>query len=204
MTEGRYSQAYNQLFKQGPFPGRIDPWAEAGRYFPQIHAGMIGHLLDQVQDDLFDMGYVAGRENSLQIAERREPDIYIERHENVPTVSVSTWDYAAAAAEALAEPGVAIIWEVPELDALYIRELDGATGAVAEIISPGNKTARRRSEYQERRERLLNQGVNVVEIDLTRGQGLLEDKLVYPYAYNAVVYLPEELPRLIGSISASR
>jgi hypothetical protein len=28
----------------GPFLGQVDPWAEAGRYFYQIHAGVIDSL----------------------------------------------------------------------------------------------------------------------------------------------------------------
>jgi hypothetical protein len=30
----------------GPFPGRIDPWAEAGHYFKPIHGGVISELLE--------------------------------------------------------------------------------------------------------------------------------------------------------------
>src|SRR5688572_21277940 len=63
------SKAYNELLKIGAFPGQIDPWAEA-RFFHAIHGGMIGHLMEQIQGPLEEIGYIAGRETSLTIADR--------------------------------------------------------------------------------------------------------------------------------------
>src|SRR5262245_42102058 len=119
----RHTAVYIQHRKQGPFPGRIDPWAEVGRYFHQIHAGMIGDLLTQIQDPLIELGYEAGRETSLQILERREPDIYVHR-EGSAIASAPTWDYPEAAHQVLAEPGLAIDFELPELDAIYVRDFE--------------------------------------------------------------------------------
>jgi hypothetical protein len=45
-----FSPEYIRLRQQGAFAGRIDPFAEAGRYFQQIHSGMINHLQDQLQE----------------------------------------------------------------------------------------------------------------------------------------------------------
>ncbi len=58
---------YRETYKQGPFPHRIDPWAEAPRYFQQIHSGIINDILTQIQDTIFDMGYLAGKETSLLV-----------------------------------------------------------------------------------------------------------------------------------------
>ena len=55
------------LMEQGPLPTHIDPWAEKGRYFHQLHPHIIGYLLDQISDGLYMRGYVVGRETSVQI-----------------------------------------------------------------------------------------------------------------------------------------
>jgi hypothetical protein len=195
----RHSAAYVQHRKRGPFPGRIDPWAEVGRYFHQIHAGMIGDLLTQIQDPLIELGYEAGRETSLQILERREPDIYVHREEST-VASVPPWDYPQAAQQVLAEPGLAIDFELPELDAIYVRDFrSGDLVTIVEIVSPSNKEQPVISEYGERRDRLIRGGINIVEIDPTRSvKRLLQDALVTTYAYHVAVYLPQQLPRIIG------
>ena len=94
------STAYQELNKRGSFPGQIDLWAEAGRYFKQLHTEMISHLLGQIQDSLDNMVYLAVRETSLQITERREPDIHIRRKSDLPSTPAPEWDYPAAATTA--------------------------------------------------------------------------------------------------------
>lgn len=157
-----------QLYKAGPFPGRIDPWAEDDHFFHPIHNQMIGLLVIQLETRLFDKGYLVGRETSLQIAEGRIPDVFVLRG-NLPRQHPRL-DYELAAQEMLAEPGEPIM-DLPELDALHIH--DAKTGdlvTVVEIVSPGNKiNAQDIFAYQERRSRLfLEKGVNVVEVDMTR------------------------------------
>ena len=119
------SQEYIQVYKRGPFPGTIDPWAEAGRYFHQIHAGMIGALLAQLQDDLIARGYQAGRETSLQVMESTQPDVFIHRPRE--THSPHAWDYTAAAEAVLLEPGEALtgLQMPPELDAIFVKQIGG-------------------------------------------------------------------------------
>jgi hypothetical protein len=81
---------------------------------------MISALLAVMREPLLNMGYVAGRETSLQIAGGREPDRHIRREQRVePT---ARWNYELAAAEVLAEPGVAIE-DAAEFEALHIRAL---------------------------------------------------------------------------------
>jgi hypothetical protein len=197
----RYSAAYVQLLQRGPFPGQIDPWAEAGRYFQQIHSGMIGAVLRQIKDALVPLGYVAVRETSLQITERREPDIHVRTTLPVTNGGVVS-RYVEAAQTVRVEPGIALTGELPDLEAIHIRELgSGQLVTMLEIISPSNKADTQLiQEYQERRERLVrHKGVNVVEIDSTRSvKRLVMDQLATAYAYHLVVYLPDELPRLIG------
>jgi hypothetical protein len=57
-----YSQEYVQHLSKGPFPEQIDPWAEAARYFHQIHGCMISELLERLRLPLLALGYVAARE----------------------------------------------------------------------------------------------------------------------------------------------
>lgn len=201
MSKTGFSPQSIALRKRGPFPGRVDPWAETGRYFHQLHAGIIGHLLEQIQDPLEQLGYVAGRETSLQISEATRPDLFVRQRPEAPERPVTKWDYKAAAEGIMVEPGIAVDWDVEDLHALAVVHLgSGQLVAIVEVISPRNKTERSLiEEYRQRRERLLRQGVNVVEIDLTRSvKRLLDEIVVTGYAYHAAVYLPGELPRLIG------
>jgi hypothetical protein len=194
------SAEYIQHRKRGPFPGRIDPWAEVGRYFHQIHAGMIDNLLTQIQDPLLTLGYEAGRESSLQIMEGREPDIFVQRAMNAPAPSMPL-DYELAATELLAEPGVIIETEL-DLQSIHIKHIDsGRSVAIIEVVSPNNKTKDTVvTDYRLRRERLLlDKGINIIEIDPTRSfKHLMKSQIVQQYAYHIAIYLPGDSPRFIG------
>jgi hypothetical protein len=197
----RYSDEYIHHLIQGPFPNQVDPFAESGRYFQQLHSEIISHLLGQLQNPLLAMGYIAGRETSLQIAEQRQPDIYVQRQTHEPTQSRQIWSYSQAAASVLAEPGLKFEGSEPELDALHIKELEtGRLVTIIEIVSPRNKTELSLIEdYQERRTRLLQREVNIVEVDLTRSvKRLVHDVLVDTYPYHVAVLLYDQTPRLIG------
>jgi hypothetical protein len=196
----RVSKAYVEHEKRGPFPGRIDPWSEVGRYFKQIHAGILDNLIDQLDPQLSEMGYRIGREASLQIAEGREPDIFVQRAVSAPHVNVHL-DYELAAAEILAEPGVVLEAEV-DLQAIHIKQIEtGRLVTVIEIISPSNKAKQEIIiDYRARRERLMiERGVNVVEADLTRSiKRLIVDPTVQRYPYHIAVFMPGDSPRFIG------
>ncbi|MEO8609307.1 MAG: DUF4058 family protein [Chloroflexota bacterium] len=195
-----YSPTYVEHLKKGPFPGHVDPWAEAAHYFQQIHSSIIDGLIAQCSSVLLEMGYMVGREASLQIVGGREPDIFVQYAMNTPKPPIK-WDYETAAAEVLAEPGFALAAEV-ELDALHIHSQEtGQLVTVVELISPGNKESPDAMlDYRSRREDLLlNKHVNVVEIDLTRSvKRLVLHKSVHRYSYHIAVFLPGYDPRLIG------
>ncbi len=196
-----FSKAYLELLKRGAFPGRIDPWAEQARYFQQIHNNMIGNLIDQMQNTLEQMGYVAGRETSLLIGESKpEPDIFVKRqHEPAPAVTTE-WNYYEAAAAVMAEPITRIETIDDWQDRLFIHDMDGRLVTVVEIVSPRNKISPLEIQrYQQRRERLLQEQVNVVEIDLTRSfTRLLSAREATLFSYHALIYLPDEAPGLTG------
>lgn len=195
-----FSAAYVEHLTRGPFPDRIDPWAEPAHYFQQIHAGMIDSLLHQLNPGLRSRGYVAGREASLQILEGREPDIFVQQASGRRSLP-ATWDYSLAAEEALAEPGVVLSGEIT-MQAIHIRTLEsGDLVTVVEVISPGNKTVDHLIQaYRQRRETLVvERGVNVVEIDLTRSvKRLIQHTTAREHPFHAVVFLPGDAPHFIG------
>lgn len=196
MSNG-FSLEQQTLYSQGAFYGRIDPWAEQARYFRPIHAGMIGAILAQIRIPLMERGYVAGRETSLQIAEGREPDIYL-RKTDMPQQAMN-WNYAEAAEEVLAEPGV-LVYTEDTLDAIFIHDTEGTLITVLEIVSPGNKTRDHEIlAYHERRNRLLlEQGVNVVEIDPTRSiKRLTLNPATQASPYHVAIFLPGSAVRII-------
>lgn len=157
---------------------------------------MMDNFAAQATPTLLEMGYIIGREASLQIAEGREPDIFIQRAMNAQIPRVR-WDYDLAASEALLEPGIVLEAEV-EIDALHVRRHDsGELVTILEIISPSNKDRPELvTDYKRRRERLVvEQSVNVVEIDLTLSVKRLVNAPAH--AYHIAIYLPDENPRLI-------
>jgi hypothetical protein len=186
-----------ERYKQGPFPEQIDPWAEAVHEFEALHNEMISALLALLDAPLLAKGYIIGRETSLQIAEGREPDVFLYRRD-LP--STARWDYALAAEEALAPAGVPVM-EPADLDALHIRnQTTGDLVTVLEVVSPGNKTRPQDIlAYQERRTRLyLERGIQVVKCDFTRSiRRLSQNRETAAYPYHCAVYLPSDA-RVIG------
>jgi hypothetical protein len=193
-----FSAAEIALWRRGPIPNRVDLWLEIPNYYQSFHEQFIGTLVEQLADPLLAMGYVAGRETSLQVTERREPDLYLLQR---PLRPFKRWDYVLAARSLLAEPGVAAIEEA-ELSALAIS--DGRSGdlvTIVEIVSPGNKDRDTLIvDYQERRQRLfLERGINVVEIDLTRSvKRLTNNRYSAQSPYHIAVHLPTQPPRIIS------
>lgn len=190
---------YVEHRKQGPFPNRVDLWAEIGRYHKQIHAGMIDVIASDLETELASRGYFISREASLQIATDREPDIFV-RHDTPPSTGMRVEAYMRAAVAIRIEPGeVALVDDPLERSALHIRKLEsGDLVTVLEIISPSNKYGAVRL-YQDYRTRLLHQGVQFVELDFTRSkQRLLENRLTEAYPYHIAVYLPDDPPLVIG------
>jgi hypothetical protein len=195
-----FSDAYVECLAVGPFPNRVDPWAEEDHYFQQIHAGILDHILSEIQPMLRRLGYRAGREASLQILGGREPDVFVQRVINTKLPSFQ-WDYALAAEEILVEPGDVVLDVVP-LQAIHIHETaSGDLVTIVELISPGNKnTAAKIAAYQQYRENLIvYKGVNLMEIDITRSsKRLMSTPLVQAFPYHVAVYLPGQSPRFIG------
>jgi hypothetical protein len=199
-----YSDAYVDHLSRGPFPSRIDPWGEIGLYFQQIHAGIINDFLDTFGKTLLRMGYIAGRERSLQIIEPRQPDVSIRAEELLsdPADAYGEWNYIQAAIAISAEPGITVTGEYYDLEAIHIKTMESSElVTVIEIISPSNKTHWQAiEEYTDQRNYLVRaQNVNFVEIDLTRSvKRLLHDKITTTFAYHIAIHISHQLPRVIG------
>lgn len=191
----------------GPFPDSVDPWAEAGRYFHQLHSGLIEQSLDQIGLPLLQRGYLVGKETSLQIAENRKPDLFVRYGDFVPSPpTLSPWSYVAEATAVESAVGLALEAEmIPDLQNIVIHQRErGRLITVIEFISPRNKLSPFEIEaYQQRRQRLLYQGVHVVEIDLTRSNKRLVELDPSPldarldYAYAVMVFVVGQAARLI-------
>jgi hypothetical protein len=196
-----YSDEYVHYLQRGPFPGRIDPWAEAPRYFKQVRSGVVGALHTSLHDDWLKRGYIPILDASIQMPELRQPNLYLRRQQDTQ-LGQDAWDYETATARLAVEPGIEVDPTEEDLPAIFVRHMEsGELVTVIEVIAPQSKTNQQHMiAYEDRRSYLVHQlGVNVVEIDLTRSaQRLLQTTLVASYAYIIAIYLPGEAPRFIG------
>lgn len=188
---------YIDCLSAGPFAGTTDPWAEDGHYFSQLHSGIIAEILAQIWQPLLIRGYHVSKEASLQISELRKPDLAVfARSQPSHTTALN---YTTAAEAVQAEPGEQIDIDEPEWQAIHLH-LGGDLVTVVEVISPPNKSHTADIiRYQTGRDSLfLANGVNVVEIDLTRSvKRLVEHALTLRHPYHAAVFLPADAPRII-------
>jgi hypothetical protein len=191
---------YNQLVEEGAFSNQIDPLAEKGEHFHPIHGQMISIFLQVLRKPLRDLGYVIGREPSLQIAPSVStlPDILIE---STQQQTKKRLDYRQALIEADLEVGTMLEKSSPDLDRVVVRTADsGEVVTVMEIISPNNKTKLPEIEhYQIRREMLLAQDIHCVELDLTRSvKRLINDSIAQDFPYHIAVHLNHGETHFIG------
>lgn len=190
----------SELTKEGPFPNHFDPWLEHGHYFHQFHAQLIGALFIHLQDTLYEMNYSIGRESSVQVEKvNLYPDIFIRQTENP---KLPKRDYHAAMLELDIDAGIDLqTGEKPELDKLFIKNTQTKrVVTIIEIISPSNKQEDDKIiRYQNRREELLKNAVDLVEIDLTRSyKRLLDDTISHLYPYHIALHLFDSFPKFLG------
>lgn len=150
-----------------PLPG-MDPYLEA--HWRDVHTRLMTYLCDQIQDQL-PANLVARVEESVSVDED------FQSRRIAPDVSVVE-DFAGAllgdAAEsvAVAEP-LLVLEEAPQT-ARHVQILDLSWGerviTAIEVLSPTNKlTENGRAEYRRKQRDYLAAGVNLVEVDLLRG-----------------------------------
>jgi hypothetical protein len=179
-----------ELVTEGPLPNRMDLWLEDEHYFHGLHEQMIGIIATSLRKPLFDLGYIIGRETSLQLARRLIPDAYIRNKDTLQTAA--QFDYQTAAAELFAEPGIKLQDE-PDLTAITIYQREPyQLVTLIEVVSPSNKANDDDiTKYITRREELIfAQGVNIVEIDITRSYKRLTRQLTDHSPYHVAIYIP--------------
>ena len=164
-----------------PFPG-MDPYLEDPAFWPDFHGQMIYACREQLLDRLPD-GYDATVDERLRLVERPQDDDErgpATRKEIRPDVAV-TWDPAgrpgsgggtAVANVTSIEPVVVAVPGTEEIRDRWIEihnRADNSIVTVIEILSPTNKSADGFGEYQAKRQAVLRQQVNLVELDLLVG-----------------------------------
>jgi hypothetical protein len=85
--------------------------------------------------------------------------------------------------------------------ALFIVEArTGDLVTIVEIISPNNKTKdHEMTAYRGRREQLIQRGVNVTELDMTRSvKRLVNNTMTHDHPYHVAIFLPGEYVRVVG------
>ena len=156
---------------KNPFPG-MNPWLEA--HWGDVHTRLTTYACDQLQP-LLPAGLRARIEEYVSIAStdtpeqswpRVSPDVRVIEYPGVPETSGG--DATAVADEPL------VVRRVQEAETLrYIQVVDVAAGhrivTSMEFLSPANKSSRPgRQQYRSKQRKMLEGGVNLVEIDLLR------------------------------------
>ena len=186
----------------GPFRG-MDPFLELQAAWPDFHNGLIAEIRNELGARLPD-SYVARVDERIEIASWAHepptsfrPDVLvgqIEKRAVSPAVTLSR------APAATLEPKLVEILDrdVEELLITWVEirslpELELVTAI--EVLSPINKSVQGRRAYLEKRDKLHDSRINLVEIDLLlAGAPLPMKERIEPGAYYAIVARAASLP----------
>lgn len=157
-----------------PFPG-MDPYLESPTHWSDFHSRFVNVLSEAINDHL-PRNYVARIEEEVVVVEpdvldrKIGPDVAVSR--DPLRTSAGRGTSAAAAHPADVEPVTLSNQQMldPHTEA-YVRVVrlpDLELVTVLELLSPTNKGGDGRGFYIEKRQRLMGQPVNIVEIDLIR------------------------------------
>jgi hypothetical protein len=165
---------------KSPFPG-MDPYVEGPRHWKDFHHRFIDDLSDAISDRLPQNYFARIEQDVLMVAHGDEeldklagPDL---------TVSRSTSRRSPVRARVAGGTPVLESVEIANVERLdpltegfiEIRSLpDQELVTVIEVLSRTNKSKEGRALYLEKRERLLREPINLVEIDLLRSGRRLE------------------------------
>ncbi|MDR3637296.1 MAG: DUF4058 family protein [Isosphaeraceae bacterium] len=155
-----------------PFPG-MDPYLEAQGRWPGFHNALITHCNEALNRDLPE-GYVAQIDERIALVSfdepisQRVPDVFIGREEGASHRPSSTPPLPGALGliEPITIPLAKRTVEVREtwIEIYQLPEMELVT--VVEILSPSNKSGSGRHDYLAKRDALIDQPVNLVEVDL--------------------------------------
>lgn len=189
-----------------PFPG-MDPYLEAQGRWPGFHNALITHCNEALNRDLPE-GYVAQIDERIALVSfdepsfHRVPDVLVGREESRPDRPSAP---SARGALGLLEPTTIPLArrtvEVREtwIEIYQLPELELVT--VVEIRSPTNKSGSGRHDYLAKRDALIDQPVNLVEIDLLLAGSRVPMERPLPAGdYYAIVARAENRP--LGDVYA--
>jgi hypothetical protein len=148
----------------------MDPYLE-GYLWPDVHTAL-AHKIRQMLAPQIQPNYVARLEISLVEDESFEAEIGV-MYPDVEVVKVRPTPEAATRA-ALAEPVITIApltISIPQIRLVSVEIRDVAQNQLVtsiEIISPVNKREPNLSRYRQKRERIRQANVHLLEIDLLR------------------------------------
>ena len=182
-----------------PFPG-IDPYIEAQGYWPDFHSAFLNACRDALDDRLPDL-YAARLEEHVHLVRSSDetstirPDIAVVRG---PGFAAGYPDRGPAVATL--EP-VTVALETSDLEEVIDRWIeirkapDLSLVTVIELLSPTNKAGDGRQEYLERRRKLIERPVHLVELDfLLGGRRLPMRRPLPPGDAHAIVSRAERRP----------
>ena len=184
-----------------PFPG-MDPYLESPTHWSDFHSTLI-HALREAINDRLPRNYAARIEEEVVFIQpdvlprKIGPDVMVARD---PLRTSGTHGGAAVATVADVEP--VTLGNVQSLDphteahVRIVRLPDHELVTVVELFSPTNKYGDGRGFYIEKRERLMGQPVNIIELDLIRAGKRLGgfDRALPPGDYYAFVSRADRRP----------
>ncbi|MCA9153814.1 MAG: DUF4058 family protein [Planctomycetales bacterium] len=154
-----------------PFPG-MDPFIEAGGFWPDFHAGFITYMREWLVEALPDdydvriderINFIHVEDDRLQ---RFKPDLAVSVNETrLQRASVSP---GAATLEPIVLPET-VEEEIREVYIQIIKRSEQRLVTIVELLSPTNKSEPTRGQFLAKRMSIIQQPIHLVELDLLRG-----------------------------------
>lgn len=194
-----------------PFPG-MDPYLEDPAFWRGFHGRLIYALTDQLLDRL-PQDYDADVDEQVRLVEVSPEELAARRKDAIPDVAVMRGPASAESrarhpgqnvgdgsagdggSVATMEPVTITVQADREEKDRWIKIIhrpDDALVTIIEVLSPTNKNGDGYAEYRAKRNAILRQHVNLVELDLLLGGRRMEDPARLPAGdYFAVVQRAE-------------
>ena len=193
---------------RSPFPG-MDPYLE--RNWSDVHGHLITYAADALNATLPD-DLLARTERHVGVGDDADGDRAGAVVPDVEVLDRGGGTALAVAADLMSRLAplridFAVKPARPGRRYVEVRDVDGRLVTVIEFVSPANKSGDGGRQFTSKRDRLIGAGVNVVEVDLTRGGG--DWRRLYPPAvrrargadaeFRAVIYAAPG----VGDVGAS-
>lgn len=152
-----------------PFPG-MDPYLEDPAFWPDFHRRFITYFGDALFDRLPE-AYEASIDEAMRVVIPDEPDRVHFPDLGITTPSAAGSTAVSAGAAVVLEP-VALPSRIEEIRYVWLEvrhRPERNLVTVIEVLSPANKIGREAALFAARRDRLLQGGVHVVELNLLLG-----------------------------------